>query len=27
VRHEIAHHFGLDERTLRQIEIEKHSKK
>jgi len=24
VRHEIAHHFGLDERTLRQIEIEKH---
>jgi len=27
VRHEIAHHFGLDERTLRQIEIEKHRKK
>ena len=24
VRHEIAHHFGLDERTLHQIEIEKH---
>jgi predicted Zn-dependent protease with MMP-like domain len=27
VRHEIAHHFGLDERTLRQIEIEKHGRK
>ena len=27
VRHEIAHHFGLDERTLRQIEIEKHRRK
>ncbi|MEA1872498.1 MAG: metallopeptidase family protein [Chloroflexota bacterium] len=23
VRHEIAHHFGLDERTLRRIESEK----
>ena len=23
VRHEIAHHFGLDEKTLRQIESEK----
>jgi predicted Zn-dependent protease with MMP-like domain len=27
VRHEIAHHFGLDERTLRKIEIEKRGKK
>jgi predicted Zn-dependent protease with MMP-like domain len=27
VRHEIAHHFGLDERTLRRIEIEKHGRK
>jgi len=27
VRHEIAHHFGLDEKTLRKIEGEKHSKK
>jgi len=24
VRHEIAHHFGLDEKTLRKIESEKH---
>ncbi len=27
VRHEIAHHFGLDEKTLRQIENEKHGRK
>jgi predicted Zn-dependent protease with MMP-like domain len=27
VRHEIAHHFGLDEKTLRQIEGEKHRRK
>jgi predicted Zn-dependent protease with MMP-like domain len=27
VRHEIAHHFGLDEETLRKIEGEKHRKK
>jgi len=27
VRHEIAHHFGLDEKTLRKIEGEKRSKK
>jgi predicted Zn-dependent protease with MMP-like domain len=27
VRHEIAHHFGLDERTLRKIEREKRKKK
>ena len=27
VRHEIAHHFGLDERTLRKIEGEKHGRK
>ncbi len=27
VRHEIAHHFGLDEKTLRKIEGEKHNKK
>ena len=27
VRHEIAHHFGLDEKTLRQIESEKHGRK
>jgi predicted Zn-dependent protease with MMP-like domain len=26
VRHEIAHHFGLDEKTLRQIESEKHGR-
>lgn len=26
VRHEIAHHFGLDDKTLRQIEIEKHKR-
>ena len=25
-RHEIAHHFGLDEKTLRQIESEKHGR-
>jgi len=24
VRHEIAHHFGLDDKTLRKIESEKH---
>ncbi|TET43223.1 MAG: metallopeptidase family protein [Dehalococcoidia bacterium] len=27
VRHEIAHHFGLDEKTLRQIESEKHGRR
>jgi predicted Zn-dependent protease with MMP-like domain len=27
VRHEIAHHFGLDDETLRKIEDEKHGKK
>jgi predicted Zn-dependent protease with MMP-like domain len=27
VRHEIAHHFGLDEETLRKIEIEKRERK
>jgi predicted Zn-dependent protease with MMP-like domain len=27
VRHEIAHHFGLDEKTLRKIENEKRKKK
>jgi len=27
VRHEIAHHFGLDEKTLRKIESEKRGKK
>jgi predicted Zn-dependent protease with MMP-like domain len=27
VRHEIAHHFGLDEKTLRRIECEKHGRK
>jgi predicted Zn-dependent protease with MMP-like domain len=27
VRHEIAHHFGLDEETLRKISAEKHRKK
>jgi len=26
VRHEIAHHFGLDEETLRKISAEKHRK-
>jgi len=27
VRHEIAHHFGLDEKTLRKIESEKRGRK
>jgi predicted Zn-dependent protease with MMP-like domain len=27
VRHEIAHHFGIDEETLRKIEVEKRKKK
>jgi predicted Zn-dependent protease with MMP-like domain len=27
VRHEIAHHFGLDDKTLRKIENEKHGRK
>jgi len=27
VRHEIAHHFGLDEKTLRKIEDEKRRRK
>jgi predicted Zn-dependent protease with MMP-like domain len=27
VRHEIAHHFGLDDETLRKIEAEKHREK
>jgi len=27
VRHEIAHHFGLDDRALRKIEDEKHGRK
>jgi predicted Zn-dependent protease with MMP-like domain len=27
VRHEIAHHFGLDDKTLRKIEDEKHGRK
>ncbi len=27
VRHEIAHHFGLDDKTLRKIEGEKRSRK
>ena len=27
VRHEIAHHFGIDEETLRKIEGEKYGKK
>jgi predicted Zn-dependent protease with MMP-like domain len=27
VRHEIAHHFGIDEKTLRKIEGEKHGRK
>jgi predicted Zn-dependent protease with MMP-like domain len=26
VRHEIAHHFGLDDQTLRKIESEKHGR-
>jgi predicted Zn-dependent protease with MMP-like domain len=26
VRHEIAHHFGLDDQTLRRIEREKHGR-
>ena len=26
VRHEIAHHFGLDDKTLRNIESEKHDR-
>jgi predicted Zn-dependent protease with MMP-like domain len=26
VRHEIAHHFGLDDKALRKIEGEKHGK-
>jgi len=27
VRHEVAHHFGLDEKTLRKIEGEKYGRK
>jgi len=27
VRHEIAHHFGLDEKTLRKIEGERHGRR
>ena len=27
VRHEIAHHFGLDDKTLHQIEREKHRRR
>jgi predicted Zn-dependent protease with MMP-like domain len=27
VRHEIAHHFGLDEKTLHQIESERHGRR
>jgi predicted Zn-dependent protease with MMP-like domain len=27
MRHEIAHHFGLDDKTLRKIESEKHKRK
>jgi predicted Zn-dependent protease with MMP-like domain len=27
VRHEIAHHFGLDDETLRKIERDRHKKK
>jgi predicted Zn-dependent protease with MMP-like domain len=27
VRHEIAHHFGVDEETLRKIEVEKRKRK
>ena len=27
VRHEIAHHFGLDDKTLHQIESEKHRRR
>jgi predicted Zn-dependent protease with MMP-like domain len=27
VRHEIAHHFGLDDETLRKIEREKHKRR
>jgi predicted Zn-dependent protease with MMP-like domain len=27
VRHEIAHHFGLDDKTLRKIEHEKHGRR
>ena len=27
VRHEIAHHFGIDEETLRKIEKERHKRK
>ena len=27
VRHEIAHHFGLDDKTLRKIESEKYGRK
>ncbi|MDH4290999.1 MAG: metallopeptidase family protein [Dehalococcoidia bacterium] len=27
VRHEIAHHFGIDEETLRKIEGERHKRK
>jgi predicted Zn-dependent protease with MMP-like domain len=27
VRHEIAHHFGLDDKTLRKIERERHKNK
>ena len=27
VRHEIAHHFGTDEKTLRRIESERRKKK
>jgi len=27
VRHEIAHHFGLDDKTLRKIEKERHKNK
>jgi predicted Zn-dependent protease with MMP-like domain len=27
VRHEIAHHFGLDDETLRKMEKEKHKKR
>jgi predicted Zn-dependent protease with MMP-like domain len=26
VRHEIAHHFGLDDQTLREIEVERHKR-
>jgi predicted Zn-dependent protease with MMP-like domain len=27
VRHEIAHHFGLDDKTLRKIESERHRRR